>query len=153
MAFNINIGYTTDNNLKVNKNVTWLSPVGGVSVSPLSIINQLNPVFVIDRNDSYLSANYVECSYLGRKYFALVSVDTANRMILECSVDHLSSFDLSNCPITVIRNGGIGKPTEYPDTQFPIIPTQKDITSIIRSNNILTANGGSYILTVIGGGT
>ena len=153
MAFTINIGYTTDNNLKVNKNVAWLSPVNGVSVSPLSTINQLNPVFVIDRNDTYLTANYVECTYLGRKYFAVVSVDTANRMILECSVDYLSSFDLSNCPITVTRNGGIGAPTDYPDSQFPILPNQKSITSIVKSNSILTANGGSYVLTVIGGGT
>lgn len=149
MAFTIDIGYTTDNNLKVNKSVTWLQQ--GVSISPLSVIDQLNPVFVIDRNDSFLSANYVSCSYLGRKYFATVSVDTAQTMTITCKVDHLSSFDLSGCPITVTRNGGIGQPTDYPDTQFPIKPNQKDITSIVRSNSILTVNGGSYILTVIGG--
>lgn len=153
MAFTIDIGYTIDNNLKVNKSVSWLSPHEGVSISPLSSINQLSPVFVIDRNDAYLSANYVSCTYLGRKYFATISVDNANRMIIDCKVDVLSSFDLSNCPLQVTRNGGIGAPTEYPDSKYPIIPNQKDITSIIRTNNILTANGGSYILTVIGGET
>ena len=151
MAFTIDIGYTTDNNLKVNKSVTWLQQ--GVSISPLSVINQLSPVFVIDRNDTFLSANYVKCTYLNRKYFATVSVDTANRMIISCKVDHLSSFDLSACPITVTRNGGIGHPTDYPDSQYPIKPNQKSITSIVKSNSILSVNGGSYILTVIGGGT
>ena len=151
MAFTIDIGYTTDNNLKVNKSATWIQQ--GVSISPLSVIDQLSPVFVIDRNDSFLNANYVRCTYLGRKYFATVSVDTANSMIITCKVDHLSSFDLSACPITVTRNGGIGRPTDYPDTQYPIKPNQKAITSITRSNNILTVNGGQYVLTVIGGGT
>ena len=153
MAFTIDIGYTTDNNLKVGKAVTWLTPIGGVTISPLSVIKQLSPVFIIDRNDSYLSANYVNCTYLGRKYFAKVAVDTAQTMIITCESDPLSSFDLSGCPIQVTRNGGIGKPTDYPDTKYPILPNQKDITSIIRSNPILTANGGAYILTVIGGNT
>ena len=153
MAFTIDIGYTTDNNLKVNKSVSWLSPNGGVTISPLSIIDQQNPVFVIDRNDTYLTANYVKCTFLGRKYAATVSVDTAQKMVIRCTCDYLSSFDLSNCPIQVTRNGGIGKPTDYPDTMFPIIPNQKSITSITRSNSILTANGGSYILAVIGGAT
>lgn len=153
MAFTIDIGYTTDNNLKVGKNVQWLSPTAGVSIHPLSIINQLSPVFIIDRNDTYLSANYVSCTYLGRKYFAKVAVDTAQTMVITCESDPLSSFDLSNCPIQVTRNGGIGHPTDYPDTKYPIIPNQKNITSIVRSNNILTVNGGGYVLTVIGGGS
>ena len=151
MAFTIDIGYTIDNNLKVGKSVTWLKQ--GVSISPLSIINQLSPVFVIDRDDTLLNANYVKCTYLGRKYFALISVDTAQTMTITCTVDHLSSFDLSACPITVTRCGGLGAPTDYPDSKYPIKPNQKAITSITRSNNILTVNGGSYILTVIGGGT
>lgn len=149
--FTINIGYTTDNIKKVGKTFTPIQ--SGVEISPLSTINQLSPVFVVDFDSSFLNANYVECSTLGRKYFCKVSVDTAQRMILTCSVDYLSSFDLSNCPIMVTRNGGIGKPTHYPDSKFPIYPNEKDITSIIRTNSILTANGGSYVLTVIGGNT
>lgn len=153
MAFTIDIGYTTDNNLKVGKSVQWLSPTTGVSIHPLSIINQLSPIFIIDRDDTYLSANYVSCTYLGRKYFAKVAVDTAQTMVITCESDPLSSFDLTNCPIQVTRNGGIGHPTDYPDTKYPIIPNQKNITSIVRSNNILTVNGGGYVLTVIGGGS
>ena len=149
--FTIDIGYTTENNLKVNKSYTTI--LTGIQINPLSTISQENPVFVIDYDSRFLNANYVICSALGRKYFATVSTDTAGRMILTCSCDYLSSFNLSNCPIQVTRNGGIGKPTKYPDNKYPIYPNIKDITSITRSNSILTANGGAYVLTVIGGGS
>jgi hypothetical protein len=147
--FTIDIGYTTENNLKVNKSYTTI--LSGVQIYPTSTISQENPVFVIDYNAAFLNANYVICPALGRKYFATISTDTANRMIITCSCDYLSSFNLSNCPIQVTRNGGIGKPTKYPDNKYPIYPNIKDITSITRSNAILTANSGAYILTVIGG--
>ena len=151
MAFTIDIGYTTDNIKKVGKSMTTIQ--SGVSISPLSVINQLNPVFVVDRDDRFLNANFVSCTYLNRKYFCTVSVDTAQTMTISCTVDPLSSFNLSACPIMVTRNGGIGKPTKYPDSKYPILPNEKSITSIVRSNPILTANGGAYILTTIGGNT
>lgn len=149
--FTIDIGYTTENNLKVNKAYTTIQ--SGVQIHPTSSISQENPVFIIDYDSRFLNANYVICSALGRKYFASISTDTANRMIITCSCDYLSSFNLSNCPIQVTRNGGIGKPTDYPDTKYPILPNQKEITSIVRTNNILNVNSGVYVLTVIGGAT
>lgn len=150
MAFYISVGTTYDNNKKVNKTVSYNNPV---LIHPTSNINQLNPVFIVDRNDSFLTCNYVDCSFLGRKYFAKVSVLPANKMMIECSVDYLSSFNLSNCPIHVTRNGGINAPTNYPDSKFPIFPNEKDITSIVRTNSILNVNSGAYVLTVIGGGS
>lgn len=148
--FTIDLAYTTENNLKVNKTYTTIQ--SGVQIHPTSTISQENPVFVIDYDTRFLSANYVICTALGRKYNALITTDTAGRMIITCTSDYLSSFNLSNCPIQVTRNGGIGKPTNYPDTKYPIIPNQKDITSIVRTNNILNVNSDTYILTVIGGG-
>ena len=154
MSFTINIGYTTDRVDKVNKSFTPLSPAAGVSISPLSSINQLSPVFVVDYNAAYLSANYVVVGApLNRKYYCGVSVDTAGRMVLTCTCDYLSSFNLANCPIQVTRNGGIGKPTDYPDDKFPIKPNQCDITSTIKTTNELDVNiSRGYVLTVIGGG-
>lgn len=148
--FTIDLAYTTENNLKVNKSYTTIQ--NGVEIHPTSTISQENPVFVIDYDNRFLRANYVICSALDRKYNALITTDTAGRMIITCTSDYLSSFNLSNCPIHVTRNGGIGKPTDYPDTKYPIIPNQKDITSIVRTNPILNANSDTYILTVIGGG-
>ena len=64
----------------------------------------------------------------------------------------MSSFDLSGCPITVLRNGGIGAPTKIQDNKFPIIPNEETIDQIPVANSHLTANGsGCYVLQVIGG--
>ena len=157
MAFTIKIGYTTDNPFKYEKSVTWLSGEGGVNIHPLSTINQLSPVFVIDYNAIYLTANYVQATFLGRSYFATISVDNAGKMILTCNVDYISSFDLSNCSITVTRNGGIGQPTEITDNKFPVIPNKVRQSYITVYNSELDENANytespSYVLCVISGG-
>lgn len=156
MAFTIDIGYTTDNTYTVNK--SWTKVKSGVSISPLSTINQLNPVFVIDYDSSLLNCNYVEASFLGRKYMALISVDTAGRMVLSCSVDYLSSFALNNCYITVTRNGGLGAPTEIPDTKFPVIPNRKDMDSRTVFNDAIgkyenDVRAKNYLVITVGGGS
>ena len=154
MAFTIDIGYTTDNTYKANKSVSYIEQ--GVSLHPLSTVNQLSPVFVIDYDSRFLNANYVTANFLGRKYFCLISFDTAQKMYLNCSVDYLSSFDLGNCPITVTRNGGIGAPTEIPDSKLPVIPNRKDIDSITVFNSNISdfANDPralNYVVTTVGG--
>lgn len=154
MAFTIDIGYTTDNTYKVNKTVSYIAQ--GVSIHPLSTVNQLSPVFVIDYDSRFLTANYVRANFLGRMYLCTVSVDTAQKMYLSCSVDYLSSFALGNCPITVTRNGGIGAPTEIPDSKLPVIPNRKDIDSITVFNSNISdfANDPralNYVITTVGG--
>ena len=158
MAFTIDIGYTTDNTYEVYKRFTPVRT--GVSISPLSVINQLNPTFVIDYDSSIISnnCNYVIANFLGRKYVCTLSVDTAQRIILSCSVDYLTSFNLRDCPITVIRNGGIGAPTEIPDNKFPVLPNRKQIDSITVFNEQLgdfakDVRALNYVITTIGGGT
>lgn len=155
MAFTIDIGYTTDNTYKVNKAVSYIAQ--GVTIHPLSTVNQLSPVFVIDYDSRFLNANYVKATFLGRVYYCTVSVDTAQKMYLSCSVDYLSSFTLRNCPITVTRNGGIGAPTEIPDNKLPVIPNRKKIDSItafspdINSVFINDPRSLNYVVTVVGG--
>ncbi len=154
MAFTIDIGYTTDNTYKVNKTVSYIAQ--GVSIHPLSTVNQLSPVFVLDYDSRFLTANYVRANFLGRKYMCTVSVDTAQKMYLSCSVDYLSSFALGNCPITVTRNGGIGAPTEIPDSKLPVIPNRKNIDSITVFNSNISdfANDPralNYVITTVGG--
>lgn len=162
MAFTIDVGYTTDNAYKVDKSYTSLLSEGeSVSISPLSTINQLNPTFIIDYDSRLLSANYVVATFLGRKYFipSGVSIDTAGRMVLACRVDPLSSFDLSNCHVTVTRNGGIGAPTKIPDNKLPVLPNVVDVKSTIANVPIFTdadtENGielYNYVLIVLNGG-
>lgn len=157
MAFTIDIANTTASPDKYNKSNDTTIIQQGVSISPLSTINQLTPVFVVDYDSRYLNANYIIATFLGRKYFATVSVDTAGRMIIQCKVDYISSFNLSNCPITVTRNGGIGRPTEIPDNKLPIIPNRKKIDSItvfspdINTTFINDTRSLNYVVTVVGG--
>ena len=152
MAITIKLGTTTDNVDQVGKTYTEATPSGGVVIEPTSIIDPINPKFIINRDDNYINCNYCEASFLGRKYFAKVSVDTGSRMVVDCTVDSLSSFDLSKCPITVVRNGDIGSPTVIQDNKYPIAPNREKLQQIPISNSNFTANGNScYVLQVIGG--
>lgn len=154
MSFYIKLGNTTENSMSVDKTYTEVTPTGGVEIAPTSTIDQLKPVFVIEYNSNYININYCEAPFLGRKYFALVKYDSGNRMTVECEVDYLSSFDLSECDITAVRNGGIGAPTKIQDNKYPIIPNEETIDQVPISNSEFTANGtGCYVLQVIGGAT
>ena len=156
VSMTINIGTITENVNKVNKSPVWYTGESetaySFTIKPTSIINQVNPVVIIDYNSALLNCNYVSCETLGRKYFARISVDTAQTMRLECSVDVLSSWDLSNCPVTVVRNGGIGEPTKIPDNKLPVKPSTENIYQVPVSNDeFKQLLSTPYVLQVIGG--
>ena len=151
MAFSVSIGYSTAPPNKVNRGY---SVIDTVTISPLSSINQLSPVFVIDYDSRFLNANYIIADFLSRKYFCTVSVDTAGRMVLNCKVDVLAN-NFNNCPLTVTRNGGIGKPSYIPDEKLPILPNRETITSTTAENSYFSnglLDNNCYLVTVINGG-
>ena len=151
MAFTIDICKTSDNVLKYNKSYTTLSPVGGVSIDATQSIDQINPTFIINYDPTYIECNYVVASFLGAAYFATPIVEPGKRITLKCSIDPLS-YNLDSCPGTVLRNGGIGKPTKMQDTKLPIITNEQTITQTVSANEALTPYGDKcYVLTVIGG--
>lgn len=156
VSMTINIGTVTENVNKVNKSPVWYTGESetaySFNIKPTSIINQLSPTFIIDYNSALLNCNYVSCETLGRKYFARISVDTAQTMRIDCTVDVLSSWNLSGCPVTVVRNGGIGTPTKVQDTKLPVKPSTENIYQVPVSNNeFKQLLSTPYVLQVIGG--
>ena len=147
----IDIGTTADNTYKLDKNIVWTRT--GIDIYPQSPVSRGAPVFVVDRNDAFLTCNYVK--YLGMYYFIRnISVDTAQRMTITCTIDPLTTFkdEILNCKITALRNGGIGHPTKIPDSKLPILPNEERIEQTVATNSSLTYNGTyNYVLTVIGG--
>ena len=153
MSFYIHIGTTSDNVMKVNKTYIESSPTDGVEIDPTSRIDIIKPEFIINYNSNYLTCNYVEAPFLGgRKYFAKIAVENGKRMIITCTVDFLSSFDIRNCPLTVVRNGGLGAPTKIQDSKFPVLPNTETVKQVPIAHTALTPYGERcYVLQCIGG--
>lgn len=152
MSFTIELGYTSDNPSAVEKNYTIVSPSGGIEISPTSKISQLRPVFIISYNSAYVDCNYVIASFLGRKYFCTIDYEIGKQMTINCTVDYLSSFNLRSCPVTVVRNGGIGEPTKIQDTKFPVLPNTEKVQQVPIAHEAFTPYGERcYVLQCIGG--
>ena len=154
MSYTINIGSTSDDNKKYKKSVSWIESDGlpkEIPIAATSVVDQLEPVFIVDYDAAYLTCNYVYCQALGLSYFCRVSENTAKRIVLSCTVDPLS-VNVDNCKINVVRNGGIGSPTKIEDTKLPVLPGEQELMQIVSTNSALkTGASFCYVITVIGG--
>ena len=83
--------YNASERKVIGKSLQSLSTCTGVLKGDASI---MNPVFVLDANDNYLSGtNYLYWQESGRFYYIDdIQVMTGGRMVLYCSVDVLQSF-------------------------------------------------------------
>ena len=128
-----------------------------INIAPTSKIDLLAPVFEIDMDNTYKTANYLYCSELDRYYFIDdIRVNTAQRLELVCRIDVRQSFSdtIKNTECVVLRAESLGAPTQIIDEKLPINPAKKIITSILlneTSNSFNTNAEYSYLLTVIGG--
>lgn len=132
-----------------------------ITVKPTAKVNLLAPVFEVEFDADYLTANYLYCDTFDRYYFiSNPSVSTGNRIELACSIDVRQSFRgrILKTPLTVLRSQSIGAPTKYQDQKLPIYPTKKNVTSIEMPENSnafrtfsLNLLDYGYLLTVVGG--
>ena len=130
-------------------------------IEPTEGVDVLTPTFILGYDSSYLSCNYLYCAELNRFYYITeMTIDTAQRIHVQCSVDVLQTYasSIKNCMATVVRSESIGHPTMYTDSKLPVYPTKKNVTSIVMNQLIVplnsqlsTADGDNYLLTVIGG--
>lgn len=128
-----------------------------ITIKPTEKLSLISPVFEIDFDAAYMTANYLYCDSFDRYYYITdARVNTAQRLELECMVDVRQSFSaaLKNSEVTVIRNEKIKYPTQIQDNKLPVNPSRKIITSIVIpeiDNSFSTSASYSYLLTVIGG--
>mgnify|MGYP003290994726 CR=1 FL=1 len=145
---------------KVNVGVTPAIKTAA-DIEPTEGVDVLTPSFILGYDSSYLSCNYLYCAELNRYYYITeMTIDTAQRIHVQCSVDVLQTYadSIKNCMATVVRSESVGHPTMYSDSKLPVYPTKKNVTSIVMQQVIVplnsqlsTADGDNYLLTVIGG--
>ena len=130
-------------------------------IEPTEGVDVLSPAFILGYDSPYISCNYLYCAELNRFYYITeMTIDTAQRIHVQCSVDVLQTYASSilNCMATVVRSESVGRPTMYTDSKLPVYPTKKNVTSIVMqqvavplNSRLSTADGDNYLLTVIGG--
>lgn len=130
-------------------------------LKPNTEVSIINPTFIFTNPSTIIGCNYLYCDTFDRYYFITnISVDTAQRAIVECNIDVLQSWSaqIKASTATILRSESIGKPTKFIDSKLPVFPTKKNVTSIIMqqksiplNSQLSTADGDNYLLTVIGG--
>lgn len=150
------IGATSDDRRKLNKTITTIATIDAQLKQPCDV---LNPVFIISYSSSYVTANYVTASELGRKYFINnINLLPGNRIELSCSVDVLMTYnnDIRGLTVNVNRQENIVEPY-LPDTSYIYLDTY-DVVNMLpttRINNNFLQSGTSsdyfFILGVAGG--
>ena len=145
------------------KVVTGTTPVTTqkANIKPTAEVDIINPTFIFDSPATVLTCNYLYCDTFARWYYITnISVDTAQRAIVECKIDVLQTYatEIKNSVATILRSESVGAPTHYTDNKLPVYPNKKNITSIVMpvnnsdlSSAYLDGTGDYYILTVVGG--
>ena len=90
MAISLDVGKTTSDYNRLDKNYTRIELISAVIKEGTSIIN---PTFVVNTFSGYHNCNYIKCPELGRNYYVNnIELVPGGRLALQCHVDVLSSF-------------------------------------------------------------
>ena len=151
----INLYNLTEDKKVLDKAPTSIATVDATPFEELSIIT---PKLIVTYDSTYINCNYIEIPIFNRFYYVEDKIiNVGNRIIFNCKVDVLKSFkdDIKNANIVVVRNEGIGAPTEIIDNQLPVSPNQKTVEQVaVNDYNVTDSkldSTGIYILQCIGG--
>lgn len=140
----IDLYYTIDTPIKVDKSLTALGTLTG---TPTSNINIDSPVFKITYSNIIPSVNYAYIPDFGKYYFVKPpTINTDGSAVLEMSVDVLKTYGaaIKNCDAVVIRSQSVGL-NDVPDKQLPINPNSVDFVSVLGSKGFdKLSMGGSH---------
>lgn len=144
----ITIGTTTNDKRDLTKSFFGVD----VTVQPKQPCDILNPVFILDYNPTFISANYVYCPDFSRYYFISKppTLLQGHRMEISCSVDVLMSWNagIKNVSALIVRQENAG------------LSLQTDPSIMIKNYAIIDTYPfpeqfnvafGSYVMQVIGG--
>ncbi len=153
-----------ENNSPISTLYPDISQIGEtIEITPFNAMSIVNPEIVIDYNTAIQAANYCRISWIDSGilsemwYFCKFRTDNGGRLIVHCERDPLYSFRnyIRHCPITVVRNGGIGAPTKINDNKLPISPNEKTVSQVPVTDYNMTDSKldstGIYILQCVGG--
>lgn len=153
MSFYLDLYVTSSDPRSLDKSLTGVA--SGVPIIPTGAVDIIAPTLILNYSAAYIQANYCYCSELNRYYFIdNMTLEVGRRMILSCKVDVLKTYAaaIRQCTATVIRNGGIGRPTYIPDNKLPISPSEVNITSVEYPNSPFDTSADTpYVLTVLRG--
>lgn len=126
-----------------------------IPIKPTELVNLSRPVFEIDYNAAYMTANYCYCDVFDTYYFVSPPhLNTGKRLEIPCMIDVRQTFSnaILNAPLVVVRDES--QPSQIIDNKLPVNPSRKEVTSILLpelSNSFGTNKEYSYLLTVVGG--
>lgn len=123
----------------------------GITCKPAAPFSILNPRIIFSYSSEYANCNYIYIGEFSRYYFATPQVLTGNEIELDCSVDVLGSFNLSNVPIMCVRSESAGV-NYVKDPQLPIDENRIYIQGIEFPGNPFTSGSGAknYLLITNG---
>ncbi len=131
----LTIQRTVDAPNVINKNVENIVTFN--NVKPYEPCDILEPKFVVEYNTDIYGANYCYCDTFARSYFITdISILTARRMLITCSVDVLQTYvsNILKCDVSIIRSESEGS-TDIPDGSYPVNPSRVWYEGIILQGN------------------
>lgn len=144
MSLTVSLLSTSDDPRVVSKTTT---AIAAVTAKPTEDCSVLYPRLILHYAGALVGVNYMYISDFGRYYFIdNIKILPGNQIEIAGSVDVLKTYDsaIRNCDATIVRSESIGKPTLFPDSKLPILPSQYSVTSIVLNNQV--NNPGALVL-------
>lgn len=150
MGYTVTLYTNASNTNTVDKALTQIGETS-FDINSIHSNNILSPDIIIDYDASFLDCNYCYVSTFKRYYFVTPETDTAQRIILHCAVDPLTTayhlYHLLDKQCSVVRSESEGA-SDIIDKSFPVNPSKIWYEGLILPGNSLTENSYPYIISV-----
>lgn len=150
MGYTVTLYTNSSNTNTVDKALTQIGETS-FDIQSIHSNNILSPDIIIDYDASFLDCNYCYVSTFKRYYFVIPETDTAQRIILHCSSDPLTTayylYNLIDKECSVVRSESEGA-TDIIDKSYPVNPSKIWYEGLILPANDLSINNYPYIISV-----